>query len=372
MNEYFLKPRLVGERFDNHSVPLELLKDFAALEEMIVEVAKWKFREAHPQQKRMPKGFGKGLSLHISNIEEGSVIPVIALVYAMTCPENTQLFDSTDVEYFKQARDIVIDTIACARQGKPLPLPVEFLGYFDRFGRGLRGDEYIEFNPHAKLTLETRKHLIHKSKVDEWTEEGVLKGRISEVDQSRMSFELELKNGTKLKAPITSQHSDTIMDALKDYTNNARVTVQAVIKKDKQDHLKSIESVEHITPIDPLDVDERLEELADLPNGWLDGKGTALNRDHLAWLAKEFDEKFSADLPLPYLYPTSEGGIQAEWPIGKWEASLEIDLANKTAEWQSLNLETEKCIDLDFDLSIDQGWTDLNKALQKLTTKELA
>jgi hypothetical protein len=36
----FLKPRFVGKRFDNHSLPLEILKDLAVLEELIIEVAK--------------------------------------------------------------------------------------------------------------------------------------------------------------------------------------------------------------------------------------------------------------------------------------------------------------------------------------------
>ena len=39
----FLSPRLVGNRFDQHSIPLEVLKDLAALEELIVEVAKWHY-----------------------------------------------------------------------------------------------------------------------------------------------------------------------------------------------------------------------------------------------------------------------------------------------------------------------------------------
>ena len=367
MNQEFLKPRLVGERFSRHSVPLELLKDFAALEEMIVEVAKWKFKESHPKQKRIPSGFGKDLSLHISNIEDGSAILNIILVCAINCPVNTDMFDSTDEAYFKQARDVVIETIACAGQGMPLPLPVQFLGYFDRFGRGLRGDEYIEFSQLAKLTLETRKQLIRASKVDGWTEECVLKGRISEADQARMSFELELKNGTKLKAPLTSQHLDTILDVFNDYAKNARIAVQGVIKKDRQDHPKSIEFVEHITQIDPLDVDERLEELGKLQNGWLDGKGVALNQENLLWLVKSFDTKFDADLPLPYLYPTSDGNIQAEWPIGNWEASLEIRLDKKCAEWQALNLKTDECRDLDFDLSNDDGWRELNQALKGLS-----
>lgn len=37
----FLCPRMVGPRFDGHAIPLELLKDLAVLEEMIIEIAKW-------------------------------------------------------------------------------------------------------------------------------------------------------------------------------------------------------------------------------------------------------------------------------------------------------------------------------------------
>ena len=32
---------------------------------------------------------------------------------------------------------------------------------------------------------------------------------------------------------------------------------------------------EHVTPLDPLDVEIRLKELAQLQDGWLDGKGRA-------------------------------------------------------------------------------------------------
>ena len=35
MNQEFLRPRLVGRRFDEHTLPLDILKDFSALEEML-------------------------------------------------------------------------------------------------------------------------------------------------------------------------------------------------------------------------------------------------------------------------------------------------------------------------------------------------
>jgi hypothetical protein len=56
MKKPFVAPRLVGARFDDHTIPLELLKDLAALEELVVAVAKWKFVEQHGRL-RAPKGF---------------------------------------------------------------------------------------------------------------------------------------------------------------------------------------------------------------------------------------------------------------------------------------------------------------------------
>ncbi|OGS94607.1 MAG: hypothetical protein A3H31_12825 [Gallionellales bacterium RIFCSPLOWO2_02_FULL_57_47] len=368
MNQEFLKPRLVGARFDQHSVPLEILKDFAALEEMIIEVAKWKFLQAHQDRTRTPRGFTEGLELHLTQVEEGSAIPVIALVFGT-------LFPSANATYFDQAREAIIEAVASANQNQDgtSQLPPNLLSYFDRFGRSLREGESMEFTAAnqqvARLTTETRRRLIRASQVVEWTEEASLLGLICEADQARMSFELELKDGTKLTAPINSQHLDTVLEAFSGYRKGARVQLQGVVKKNRQDQLKSIESVEHVSPLDPLDVAARMEELAELQDGWLDGKGHAPEQSALTWLARTFETNFNPDLPLPYLYPTAEGGVQAEWTIANWEVTLDIDLHNKTAEYQALHLETKKCSERTLNLSQQTDWQLLNADVQQLCTE---
>ena len=111
MNQEFLRPRLVGRRFDEHTLPLDILKDFSALEEMLIEVAKRQYLAAHPDRQRTPKGFTKGLELHLTAVEEGSAIPVIALAFAT-------LFPSADAEYFDQAKDQIVEAIAAAKSLK--------------------------------------------------------------------------------------------------------------------------------------------------------------------------------------------------------------------------------------------------------------
>lgn len=362
MKQEFLKPRLEGVRFNEHSIPLELLKDFAALEEMLIEVAKWKFRQAHPDNKRVQRNFSKGLELHLAGVEEGSAKAAIVLMFA-------GLFPAENAVYFEQARIEIIEAIASAEQGTSPKLPANLLSYFDRFGRGLREGEAMEFTREGgivKLNPEVRKRLIRSAQVDVWTEEVALRGKISEADQARRSFELELRDGTKLTAPLNEQHLGTVLDAFRDYRQGAYVLIQGVAKKDRQDHLKEFETVEHVSPLDPLDVTLRLEELASLKDGWLDGKGRAPAPEKLQQLASQFDANFDADLSLPHLYPTPEAGIQAEWSLGDWEATLEINLDTQTGEYQALNMSNRKSHENSLALNTVDGWKALNEALKSI------
>lgn len=362
MNQEFLKPRLDGERFNEHSIPLELLKDFAALEEMLIEVAKWKFRQTHPDSKRIQRNFSKGLELHLAGVEEGSAIPAIVLMFA-------GLFPAENTTYFEQARTEIIEAIANAEQGTAQKLPPNLLSYFDRFGRGLREGETMEFIRNGgtvRLNPEVRKRLIRSSQVEVWTEEVALRGKISEADHARRSFELELRDGTKLKAALNDQHLSVVLDAFRDYRQGAYVLIQGVAKKDRQDHLKELESVEHVSPLDPLDVTLRLEELAALKDGWLDGKGQAPAPKKLQQLAALFEANFDADLPLPHLYPTPEGGIQAEWSLGDWEASLEINLDTQAGVYQALKLSDRQSYEHILSLNSVEDWKTLNEALKNI------
>lgn len=363
MYQAFLSPRLVGKRFDQHTLPLELLKDFAALEEMVIEVAKWKFRQAHPDSKRVQRNFSQGLELHLAQVQHGSAIPAIVLLTA-------GLVSADNAVYFDQARVEIVAAIDQAAQGKTPTLPTDLLSYFDRFGRSLRAGEAIEFQTDShqlvSYTPALRKQLVQWAQVQTWTEELALRGRIPAVNQDKPGFLIELRDGTKLTAPLTEQHWAVVLDAVKGYRTGAYVLLQGVVKKDRQDHLQGFESIEHISPLDPLDVTLRLADLAELPVSWLDGKGQALDAAQTQWLACVFEENFDPRLPLPHLYPTAEGGVQAEWSIDGWEASLEVDMTTKTAYFQGLHLSTHQLREHDLDMADPAGWQQLNAALLQM------
>ena len=102
-----------------------------------------------------------------------------------------------------------------------------------------------------------------------------------------------------------------------------------------------IESVDHVAELDPLDVAARIDELKLLTDGWLDGAGKALDSAALDWVQELFGTHFPNHLQLPFLYPTPDGGIQAEWSIGTTEITLEIDLKEQTGDWHQYDSESE-------------------------------
>ena len=348
-------------------MPLELLKDFSALEEMLIEVAKWKFLQEHPGRERIQRNFTKGLELQLEGVEDGSAILAIVLSFSA-------LFPPENAKYFEQARTEIVNAIALSVDDRPQVLPSNYLSYFDRFGRGLRSGESIEFpreNGNVSLNPDIRKKLIRSAQVEFWTDETALRARVYEADQAHDSFEFELSDGTRAKAPLDDKYRDAVLDAMKGYHDGDFVLIQGVVQRDRADRLKGFESIEHVTPLDRLDVTLRLEQMASLKDGWLDGKGIAPDKDKLTWLADLFDAHFDGNLPLPYLYPTAEGGVQAEWTLNGYEVSLEIDLENKQAQYQALNLKDDTCSELTFSLADQDGWSQLNEALKQLDTQKV-
>lgn len=121
--------------------------------------------------------------------------------------------------------------------------------------------------------------------------------------------------------------------------------------------------------LDPLDVPTRLRELSKLQDGWLNGRGIALNRSHLLWFSDIFEENYDHSLPRPFLFPTAEGGLQAEWLIDVYSASMNIDLFKKIGVYTCPDPLSQDIDEAILDLNEIQGWKTLNQKLTVLTNK---
>ena len=110
--------------------------------------------------------------------------------------------------------------------------------------------------------------------------------------------------------------------------------------------------------MDPLNFGAQLDYLRELHVGWLDGDGKAPSSDGLKWLRNAFECNYTDKLPLPHLYPTEKGGVQAEWSLDPNEITLDVNLETRLGEWHVLDMESDdesECT-LNCDDSTDGKW----------------
>ncbi|AHG41104.1 hypothetical protein N018_13140 [Pseudomonas syringae CC1557] len=342
MKRPIMEPRLVGARFSDHTIPLELLKDLSVLEEFLIAVAKWKYVQDNDRI-RTPKGFTAPLSLALSAVNPGSAKAAIAIEYN---DPSAGLFPAANEDYFFRAAEAIGNAIDAAERNEDITrhLPTNLLGYFDRFGRGLREGEILEFFPGrerpARLSKLTRRRLLLASENEILTDEITVRGLVSELDLDKMSFELQTANGRKIAAGLDAIHLDVILEAMNGYLSGVRVSVSGIGRFDRNERLDSFDMIEDAAIIESIDPLARLDELRLLRPGWLDGIGRVPARADFDWLEIFFEESYPSALPVPYLYPTEEGGIQLEWRTGNQDLSLEILFPDRSAELHGLNTVT--------------------------------
>ena len=372
-NGEFLRPRLHGARFEDGSVSLEILGELAALRELVLEVARWRFLEENPSRKRSPRWFNK-IDLKLTGISRGSAVPVISLV------PDERIFGTRPLWYqrfYERAREDIFDAIGAAEhsdsQASNGRFPTHCLIHFNRIGRSLRDGEWIEFvtptrrNP-VRLTKRSRLRLLDWASTKE-VSPVTFRGVISEADKARMTFELQPVYGPKVNGPIPVEYLETVMTAFNRYDLGDRVVVEGVGRINWSSRTSSLESVGRISRLDPLDVPARLDEFRHLKDGWLEGDGRAPDHAGLDWLSEGFEQHYPEDIPLPHTYPTSEGGVEMEWSLGSQEISLEIDFQTHVGYWHDMDMTSSNDEDKDLDLDDARVWTWLAGEIRRYAKK---
>ena len=362
-----IRPKLIGARFEGGVIPLDVLGDLAALEEMVVEVAKWRFLQEHTNRTRLPKGFADSISLKLIGLEEGSAIPVIMLSEVAGELEG---MPPPYLDYFRDAMGAIVDAIDMAErnQWNPGLFPQKCLSYFKKFGKSLRDEESVEFikdgreHP-VRLTQETRRVLVRQSDVKEFTEQVALRGTIPEADQDKGTFRLRLANGSTVNTPLEEEYFDTVIRAFSQYRDRTRVLVKG-LGKYRQENLSGWQSVHQIDLLDPLDTTARLEEFQSLGDGWFDGEGLAPSHDGLDWLAESFESYYPAAVPKPHLYPTYEGRVRAEWSLGSNVFILEVELDSRRGEWLWFDRDSDAESSRELELYNSSDWNWLVEQIQ--------
>lgn len=349
MKTDFSQPRFTGARFDEHTLPVDVARDLAAYETLIVELAKHLYLQGHPDRQRVPKGFASSFRLDIERIDEGSAKPLLALVIS-----GALALTGGEQDYFERARDLIAECIASPENALPPEFPKELLVHFNQFGRSLRADETLELpRRHATsavLTPDKRKRLVLAA--DQVYEREVsLTGCIEEVDFTKSSFRLKLTDGGQVNVPMPDS-----------FHNNARtfggrirhqISVTGVCTFDSWDRLQKVVSVDALEVIKNHAISARIDELAQLQSGWFEGEGLAPDADNLS----RFSEKLIADypdkLPLPQIVLKQDGNLLLEWKA-EGDPSLDINLRDFQASFHAFG-PNEEDIEREFNLDVG-GW----------------
>lgn len=361
-------PRFDGSRFENHTMPLELLEDLKVLQEMTVEMAKFLYLEQNDRQ-RVPKNFTQGISFELEGLQEGSTIPKIIMTFALA-----GMFPEANVTYFEQASEHIKEVVQIASEDGNISenAPSSVLAYFNRFGKKLREDEHIEFRPEhsdkkARFTRNTRRKLISASSSSgEYTEDTMLRGTLCEMDKSKLSFQIETPSGKKITGFYDELQYSQFLQAFGASQGNQKVIVNGLGKFSSFSKLKEIKSVEELILLDENDLGYRLDELSQLKDGWLNGEGTKLSKEALKWFELKFETFIEALEVNTYAYPTPNGNLQLEWSNENLDIELVVNLETKTSDLQIINhTNPSNETNIILELSVDDSWSELNTLLKE-------
>ncbi len=365
-------PRYVGERFQEHRLPLDLIEDLFALKQITIELAKYLYKQKNPERERIPRNFTHEVSFELESIGSGSTIPCIVLV-----AENEELFPAPNIEYFENASELFKTIVQVAEEGGNIRelAPMTVLSAFEKLGSKLKDEEYIEFTPQdesrkARLDRSSRRRIIQAaSQTGEYTESGVLRGLISEMDLYKHTFNISLVNGRRFSTTYDQLWEEIFLDAFNSFrTSEAKkVCLEGRIKYSASGNVKEIVSIDSVNILESRDVGFRLEEIGLLNKGWYDGEGVGFNTSELNRFHVLFENHFATDLPLPNIFPTPEGQIQLEWSIGDHEASIEVNLQSLEGEFDILDCDSDESEEAHLNLNSEDAWKVVNAKILKLS-----
>lgn len=367
--KHFLSPKLTGKRFDEHSVPIEILQDFAALQELIVDLAKKIYLDENPTRKRVPKGFTDGVTLNLQQIEEGSAVLNFLLGTALiSSPILGE--DSHAYTYFEKAKNKVIEVVAVAEKDGNVRdiLSIKHLNYFNRIGRSLKEDEVVIFNPNAssgiaKLNKRTRNKIVQSLSADaSYTDKFNLVAPIASIDRTDKQFSV-LVNGQKIPAKLDYSNYKLVVTTFTEYYSTPYVAIEGEGVYDRNGKLTKINSITTMDILDPLDVSLRITELSELKDGWYNSIGVAPDKVGLIKFEQLFKQHYPESLVLPTIFPTVSGNIQLEWSLPDNEISLEVQLTTLSAELVSVSISTDFVKEEILDLNDLNSWKILTKIL---------
>lgn len=349
----FANPAFRGGRFEGNALPVDVLPELSAYREIIIDLARYLFIQDHHERQRVPRGFVDSFRLVLRTVEVGSAIPVLERLV----PDNAQVVRLFGDDYFARARNQIENAVraASARQVLPNDFPRQLIPQFNQFGKSLRGNEYIELRDPEhpvgpRYDRDTRRHLILQYKPEYQASVDVIaEVRGGVLDREQIVF--CLADGRIIDAIAPESVVQQVFPII---PSQVRLIGSGIY--DQNDRLKSIVHIDELMTGDemalPTPIDERIAQLGNLGAGWYEPDSVPIDQGLLANF-RDFVDRIIADgtISAPFIYPTPDGNLQAEWSFPSWEVSVVTSAARGLVLFHATHLESDNERDAEFPIA---------------------
>ncbi len=340
----FAKPKFEGERFDQHTLPLDVLPGLQAYGELLLQVARRLVVEQEGSL-RVPKGFDASFQLSLSGVEKGSALLPL------------KLGGGEWDHLFQQARDVVSDAVLAVNTQAELPgaFPLEHLDLLEKIGRVLQPGESLTLRSQAtnqsvytRDTLETLKQRRAKPTPKTMTIDASVFGADFETRTAR----IRLLSGRVARPKFGSALERKVESALtKRAWSRVRGSAEAMV-----DSVGAVVEVSELLSVAAWT--RSSAEAVEKTRARLDGFFSSPEvRSEFGFLERHrsFAEQLLIGLMVevgvatPTLFPGPDSTIRAEWMHQGWDLSLEVSLPHRTAYLHALSLTGGGEADLEID-----------------------
>lgn len=325
----FLNIKYDGERFSGGRLPLDILADLQALEDILTTFAREIWIEENNRE-RMPNGYSSWFSVCLSGVDPGSALPKLELA-VQEDNQRTLIRESTRASLMGKAEAKFAEVLKAANDrtetdGQDLVLSPTQIRNFNRFLTNLKPGELFKYSPDpddiqvlgadvVSLDVERRKRFL--TSITAFYEQRVQgRARLKSVDE---------KNHLRFVSADLKEFSvvdDTREPSVYGANIGAYYEFDLTVERRHDDRIVSTITIHDLSLLEDPAI-TTIDEMSALTDGWLDGIGKAIQED-----VRELAKKFllsSNRLPIFYaVAPTEEGGILLEYDVNGWDYGIEF------------------------------------------------
>ncbi|MFC7456744.1 hypothetical protein ACFQS2_06080 [Brachybacterium sp. GCM10030267] len=328
----YKRVRLTGARFEGGRLPVDSLVELQNYQEIVRLAAEARWQQEHPDES-VPEEVSNSARLTIDQIDDGS-----ADVFLMF--EQQVIYS----EYQSEAQDVADRYIEAAySESGNVDLEKSF-GKSDRsireavsrFGETLTDEQSIEYYPSrpdslpSSITNETRSRALeYLFRAEDFLEtppsaeeSGLLKshrslvGRITALNADKKTYQFVVQDGDEIRGryPATPE----LLEDLREVVNSSeegpltRITGELQYKDGAPWRFWQTDLVEKVE-FDNSVWGNRLRGFAALGPEWDGGNALQVTSVALDAASKLIEKMRHADIEMPSVFPTEEGGVLFEW-----------------------------------------------------------